>query len=548
MDSVKKTAGKNSMKQIAIVGAGPTGIYTLFSLLKNDTPLSVTVFEQANEAGVGMPYSDEDNSRMMLANIASIEIPPIFITYLDWLRNQSEAHLARYDVQKASLHDRQFLPRILLGEYFRDRFLALLEQAKKQGFEVNVRESCQVIDVQATPEGASVWTAGHAEPEPFGLAVIATGHVWPEEDTTPRAFFPSPWSGLMEAKISACRVGIMGTSLSGLDAAMAVVIQHGEFTEREGEPTHFRLDEGSEALKIVLMSRSGILPEADFYCPIPYEPLTLVTEQAIEAEIEKGSEGLLDRIFGLIVRELELADPQWCQTMALNTLDADSIRDAWFADRQQHGPFRWAVSNLDEVERNKRDRRTVPWRYTVLRLHEAVQEIVPHLSEQDRERFNHGLARVFIDNYAAIPSQSIRRLLALREAGIISILELGNNYEMALKEDRTVINARGETWTFDTFIDARGQKPLKTKDLPFPMLRKQLESAGEDIPDVGDDYTLLEPEYLRGRIAFGALPYLMHDQPFVQGLVVSAEIGEAIAKAAIMPATRARRRLPFIED
>ena len=89
------------MKQIAIVGTGPTGIYTLFSLLKNDTPLSVTVFEQANEAGVGMPYSDEDNSRMMLANIASIEIPPIFITYLDWLRNQSEAHLARYGVQES---------------------------------------------------------------------------------------------------------------------------------------------------------------------------------------------------------------------------------------------------------------------------------------------------------------------------------------------------------------------------------------------------------------------------------------------------------------
>jgi uncharacterized NAD(P)/FAD-binding protein YdhS len=47
----------------------------------------------------------------------------------------------------------------------------------------------------------------------------------------------------------------------------------------------------------------------------------------------------------------------------------------------------------------------------VLRLHEVVQEIVPHLNERDRERFKQGLARVFIDNYAAIPPQSIRRLL-----------------------------------------------------------------------------------------------------------------------------------------
>ena len=86
------------MKKIAIIGSGPTGIYTFYSLLKNASPLSVSVFEQADEAGVGMPYNDDDNSRLMLANIASIEIPPLFMTYLDWLKRQSEAHLARFKV------------------------------------------------------------------------------------------------------------------------------------------------------------------------------------------------------------------------------------------------------------------------------------------------------------------------------------------------------------------------------------------------------------------------------------------------------------------
>ncbi|MFX4316309.1 FAD-NAD(P)-binding protein, partial [Enterobacter sp. 63] len=81
------------MKKIAIIGSGPTGIYTFFSLLNNKTPLSISVFEQEKEAGVGMPYSAEDNSRLMLANIASIEIPPLFITYLDWLKTQSQTCL-----------------------------------------------------------------------------------------------------------------------------------------------------------------------------------------------------------------------------------------------------------------------------------------------------------------------------------------------------------------------------------------------------------------------------------------------------------------------
>lgn len=116
------------MKKIAIVGAGPTGIYTLFSLLQQQTPLSISIFEQADEAGVGMPYSDEENSKLMLANIASIEIPPIYCTYLEWLQKQEASHLQRYGVKKETLHDRQFLPRILLGEYFRDQFLRLVDQ------------------------------------------------------------------------------------------------------------------------------------------------------------------------------------------------------------------------------------------------------------------------------------------------------------------------------------------------------------------------------------------------------------------------------------
>ncbi|HFG3995695.1 TPA: FAD-NAD(P)-binding protein, partial [Escherichia coli] len=54
-----------------------------------------------------------------------------------------------------------------------------------------------------------------------------------------------------------------------------------------------------------------------------------------------------------------------------------------------------------------------------------------------------------------------------------------------------------------------------------------------------------QPEDIRGRVAFGALPWLMHDQPFVQGLTACAEIGEAMARAVVKPASRARRRLSF---
>ena len=533
------------MKKIAIVGAGPTGIYTLFSLLQQQTPLSISIFEQADEAGVGMPYSDDENSKLMLANIASIEIPPIYCTYLEWLQKQEASHLQRYGVKKETLHDRQFLPRILLGEYFRDQFLRLVDQARKQKFAVAVYESCQVTDLQITNAGVMLATNQDLPSETFDLAVIATGHVWPDEEEATRTYFPSPWSGLMEAKVDACNVGIMGTSLSGLDAAMAVAIQHGSFIEDDKQHVIFHRDNASEKLNITLMSRTGILPEADFYCPIPYEPLHIVTDQALNAEIQKGEEGLLDRVFRLIVEEIKFADPDWSQRIALESLNVDSFAQAWFAERKQRDPFDWAEKNLQEVERNKREKHTVPWRYVILRLHEAVQEIVPHLNEHDHKRFSKGLARVFIDNYAAIPSESIRRLLALREAGIIHILALGEDYEMEINESRTVLKTEDNSYSFDVFIDARGQRPLKVKDIPFHGLREQLQKTGDEIPDVGEDYTLQQPEDIRGRVAFGALPWLMHDQPFVQGLTACAEIGEAMARAVVKPASRARRRLSF---
>lgn len=536
------------MKKVAIVGVGPTGIYTFHALVERGEPLSVLLYEQAEHAGVGMPYSGENNTESMLANIASIEIPPIYITYLTWLQNQSDEYLAQFNIERMTLHERQFLPRVILGDYYRDRLFAIADKAQSSGFDITLNESSQVTDLRANPHVVSLWI-NHAErPVDVDFAVIATGHQWPEDDDSPRDFFPSPWSGLMEAKIDACRVGILGTSLSAIDAAVAVVNQHGFFTTDRDNVPQFIRNPGSQNLKITLMSRTGVLPEADFYCPLPYEPLNIATEEAIEHAIASGADGLLDRIFQLIVKQLQDSAPNWSQQIGLENLTADTFSTAYFADRIRHDPFDWAKLNLLEVERNKQQQHTVAWRYTLLRLHELIEELVPHLDERDRERFKRGLARVFIDNYAAIPSESIRRLLALHDAGLIAILSLGADYERQNEGDTTVIYHNNQRSEFDVFIDARGQKPLKSKDIPFPTLRTQLLACGDDIPDIGDDYTLLAPDNARGRIAFGGLPWLMHDRPFIQGLVASAEIGAAMSNALIQHAVKRRKKRWFSDE
>ena len=249
-----------------------------------------------------------------------------------------------------------------------------------------------------------------------------------------------------------------------------------------------------------------------------------------------------------MAQQLQDAAPGWCQQVALSTLNADTFSEVYFDDRLRHDPFDWARRNLVEVERNKQKQHTVAWRYTLLRLHEVIEEIVPHLDTRDEKRFKRGLARVFIDNYAAIPSESVRRLLALHEAGLIEILALGTDYERMIEQEMTVISHHGQRSEFDVFIDARGQRALQSKDIPFPTLRDQLLACGDEIPDIGEDYTLQAPENARNRIAFGGLPWLMHDRPFIQGLVVSAEIGAAMARALTQRALKRRHKLWNSDD
>jgi uncharacterized NAD(P)/FAD-binding protein YdhS len=146
-------------KTVAIVGTGPTGIYSLQQLLKIGTKLSVTMFEKGDKAGIGMPYSPANSSKSMLANIASIEIPPVVVPYLNWLQAQPEARLASNGLEADDLDDRQFTPRLLLGEYYRDQLLALVEAAQEAGHSIDIHESTEVLDIVPHHEVLQVKTA-----------------------------------------------------------------------------------------------------------------------------------------------------------------------------------------------------------------------------------------------------------------------------------------------------------------------------------------------------------------------------------------------------
>ncbi len=524
------------MGRIAVIGTGPTGIYTFSALLAASRLHSFAVFEKGEKIGIGMPYSPATSARSMLANIASIEIPAVVTKYMDWLEDEPAERLQSYGLDPDDLDERQFTPRLLLGEYFHDQMLELVEIARRAGNRVDVHERTEVKDILTGSDGLFLTTDGDVVGGPFDCVVIATGHDFPDADEASRSYFPSPWSELIQADVPAVRVGIMGTSLSSIDAAMAVAGQHGRFRRKDGTVS-FQTD--SKDLQITLMSWTGILPEADFYCPIPYLPLRKVTDPAVAACVDEAHS--LDALFVIIRAEISLEDPFYAERINLAGLTVDTFAEAYFSTRETQDPFAWARKNLDEVEYNKAHRITVPWRYALLRMHEKVEKIVPFLSASDRKRFDDGLKTVFVDNYAAVPSESIRRVLALHDAGVLSVLALGYDYELDQKPHQTIIRAKGADHTFDVFIDARGQQPLKSVDLPFPTLRKAVLDAGQDIPEVDETYALTGVPGYSGRLFMAAIPYLMHDRPFVQGITVSADIGLAIAQGIAKDAAQRRR-------
>ena len=64
------------MINIALVGTGPTGVYAFKALatVRSAEAVTIWLFEKGADAGVGMPYSDDTASAVMLANIASVFI------------------------------------------------------------------------------------------------------------------------------------------------------------------------------------------------------------------------------------------------------------------------------------------------------------------------------------------------------------------------------------------------------------------------------------------------------------------------------------------
>ncbi len=539
---------------IAFVGAGPTTIYTLNALLaKASKPFALTVFEEQASAGRGTPYRPGWNDPAMLSNIASIEIPPLATSLLEWLRAEDPSRLTKLGIEPGNIGERTFYPRLALGEFFHDQFHALLSRAKALGVEIDVRTRCRVVDAVSTAAGMTLTVRPHGGnmfKQTFNHVVLATGHQWPSHPEVRPGYFLSPWPASDLAKIAACDVGIRGTSLTGIDAAVALAVAHGAFIEEADGVIRYEPAKGTEAFHLTMMSRKGLLPEADFYGPLPYEPLQVFTAQAVENMIGGPHGELLDQAFALFKRELSAADPAYAAHIDLDRLDIEAFHNRYFEDRANVDPFVWAEQNLREAQHNYRIKHTVAWRYAILRMHEVMAMLIPHLEQEDFARFSRFFKPVFVDDYATVPHKSIKRLLALHLAGKLEIAAIGDDYriESHLPGGGATVFVDGKPRHYEVFVEATGQRALPARDFPFPSLLRQgiVRDAAPDQKAargivIDDEFHPISDDIPPDQLFCLSLPFILGRHPFIQGITSSHEMGQIVGQQLAVAIARGAR-------
>ncbi|AYD05226.1 FAD/NAD(P)-binding protein [Neorhizobium sp. NCHU2750] len=546
-------------KRIAIVGSGPTALYALRDLIKSKPSIDIVIFESSDVAGKGIPYQRGINDPAMLSNIPSVEIPDLPESLVAWLVVQCDEYLAACEIERGDISDRAFYPRVVIGDYFRAQFEALVASGEQARHAIDVHEGCQVSDILPSGLGYLVRLGDGCDDEFFDYVIVATGHSFPSAPEIAPGYFEAPWPAYALKSIPSGKIGVLGTSLSAIDAVMTVATSFGHFVRKADGFLLYQIDEGHERFGVSMMSRKGLLPEADFYFPIPYEKPKICTAEAVSDRVKLGSGGLLDAVFELFREELTLADPQYARDIGLQDLTVDTFAAAYYGMRDKCNPFEWAAANLKEAKGNYRKQQTVAWRYAILITHEIIESAVGHFTADDLVRFNRSFKSIFADDYATVPHLSIERLLALHDAGRLDIIALGDQSAIshAELERGATLTFAGGTLRFDTFIDATSQKTKSADDLPFPSLKEhglvshartitprgnQRRTGGIDV----DDHCrpLIAGIKPVRRLYIPAISYLLHKRPFVQGITSAAELGQTVARSIItdiMRPTRSRR-------
>lgn len=465
------------LTKIAIIGGGPAALFMFKRLVESGiNNLHISIFERKQILGAGMPYSTEGANEEHVTNVSDNEIPKIVCSVEEWLEMAPRDTLDRFHIHKENFNEFKVLPRLFFGEYLSGQFDLLSQQAEAAEIMVDYNLGCNVLDItyDKNQEMVTVELA-KGNIQTFDKVIICTGHNWPKkfEGRVP-GYFDSPYPPSKLLPIVNKKIAIRGSSLTAIDAIRTLARNNGTFSKDNDGKVSYQSNENAAEFKMVMHSRSGLLPAVRFHLDDSHLGSDFVLSKDDIRAYKDQHDGFvsLDYLFEMNFKELiRRKDAAFYEKIC--HLNIEGFVDLMMELRERIDPFVLLRSEYAEAQKSMMRHRSIYWKEALAILSFSMNYPAKYLPAEDMLRLQKTLMPLISIVIAFIPQKSCEELLALHDAGVLDIVSVGSDGEVV--PDR----AGGVTYDFidddgvkrteyyNIFVDCIGQPHLSYDDFPF---------------------------------------------------------------------------------
>ena len=474
---------------LAIVGSGPSAIYLLKHLLEqseflNENIASISVYEKGNLMGMGMPYSPEMVDKANMANIPSEEMPPLLVSFADWLRSLDLATLEELEVVREEISEQKIYSRIALGKYLQAQYQALIEKLANEGVKIHEFPGCRVLDILCDKAGKAFLVTGNGR-HSFDKVFIATGHHWPKDDRPDNGYYASPWPILKllpkDGEYFNYPIGTLGASLSAFDVVASLAMRHGEFIA-SSSGLEYRPAPGTEDFKIIMHAGHGKLPHLRYGIEkLQRKIYQHVTREHLLSLVNVKGFLRIDFYFDVVCR------PALRHAFMRDGLSeiAELLKDKNFTfakfvgkmneEHQYYDAFAGMRAEMVEARDSVLGNNPIHWKEVIDDLIYTLNFHAELMPAEDHIFLNSTVMPFLMNVIAALPLGSGDQLLALHEAGKLELIPgMARVRDEPTEKGLTTVRFQkgdgDEEMHYRMFVDCSGQKPVAIEHYPFASL------------------------------------------------------------------------------
>ncbi|XP_068697548.1 LOW QUALITY PROTEIN: uncharacterized protein YdhS-like [Montipora foliosa] len=479
-----------------IVGAGAYGTSVLGQMSSNmipkgHGPFRILVVESSQDVGPGMPYSKYMTIPEHIVNIAGgcTQVTATYIPlpersdFLLWLRSLPSEYRVSLGIEASenpTWLNKPF-PRFVVGLYLSNRFSQFVMALRDKGFTVDVRRLTKVTSV--LPKNVLGRFGYELELDRkskvfAGNLFLARGHWTYNRFPNFSHWLPSPFPprDIQNRTELGGNSGILGCSLSGIDAVLTLSKKNGSFQsmhQNGKDYWKFVPFQGAEEFKMTMYGRKAILPQVMGVVVNKIFKHKYLTPAFFIPIIEANGGFLpLDDFWYLLKKEvydevprLRPHLPDCWETMPLEEA-ATIVRKLL----QTTDPVERLSRELEEAKESLKTGVPVLLQNVFYQSYAVFDEAFNYFSAEDRIRFEEIKTELHL-LIGPFPVQNAEKILALMKDGYLEVKKIGTNYEIQEAEDKSGIKLSwkqdGDTTCeahHDVMIDATGQNAAFGKD------------------------------------------------------------------------------------